>query len=117
MKEHPRYPGYYATEDGHFYSNKGANKAIREIFPVKINTGYYILNCCYPERRYQVPAHRFLAEIYLPNPNNLSDVNHKDLNKGNNCISNLEWLSHKDNAIHGRVRMGKRFMVENVKNG
>ena len=44
--------------------------------------------------------HRIVAEAYLPNPNNLPCVNHKDGNKLNNDISNLEWCSYKENMEH-----------------
>lgn len=45
-------------------------------------------------------VHRIVAKTWLPNPDNLTDVNHKDGNKQNNCISNLEWSSHKVNMEH-----------------
>ena len=44
--------------------------------------------------------HRILAEVFIPNPLNLSDVNHIDGDRQNNCLSNLEWLSHGDNIKH-----------------
>lgn len=42
-------------------------------------------------------AHRLVAETFIPNPNNLPVVNHKDENRLNNNIDNLEWVSHKEN--------------------
>ena len=42
--------------------------------------------------------HRLVAEHFLPNPDNLRDVHHKDNNPKNNDVSNLEWMSHKDNC-------------------
>ena len=35
---------------------------------------------------------------YIPNPENLPEVDHKDNNKTHNCVNNLQWLSHKDNT-------------------
>lgn len=64
------------------------------------NSGYRIVNLfgkCHC-------VHRLVAKAFVPNPNNLSDVNHKDENKLNNNANNLEWLSHKDNMNYGSVK-------------
>ena len=45
--------------------------------------------------------HRLVAEAFIPNPNNLTTVNHKDEVKTNNVASNLEWMSQKDNNNYG----------------
>lgn len=58
----------------------------------------------------RVYAHRLVAEYFLPNPDNLPQVNHKDCDKSNNHSSNLEWSSRRDNILHAHKegRMVKR---------
>lgn len=53
------------------------------------------------EREYMtLKVHREVAKAFIPNPNNLPQVNHIDGNKANNCVDNLEWMSNVDNAHH-----------------
>lgn len=62
--------------------------------------GYYRVTLSVNRRRKQVYLHRLLAEHFIPNPRNLPQVNHKDGNKLNNDLINLEWCSVQENTIH-----------------
>lgn len=55
-------------------------------------------------------VHRLVATYFLPNPNNLPQVNHKDCDKSNNNVDNLEWSKRSDNINHAHAmgRMTKR---------
>lgn len=48
-------------------------------------------------------SHRLVAIHFIDNSNNLPEINHKDLNKQNNCHCNLEWSSRRDNFDHSKV--------------
>lgn len=52
--------------------------------------------------RKQYSVHRLVATHFIPNPNNLPEVNHKDECKTNNCVDNLEWCDRKYNANYGK---------------
>lgn len=68
-------------------------------------TNGYITGCFwYKGKSRKRLIHRLVAEYFIPNPMNLSDVNHKDEDKENNNINNLEWMSHKDNMNYGSVK-------------
>lgn len=46
-------------------------------------------------------VHRAVALTFIPNPSGFAEVNHKDENKHNNCVDNLEWISKQDNLCYG----------------
>lgn len=50
-----------------------------------------------------IALHRLVAKCFIPNPNNLPFVNHKDTVKTNNHVDNLEWISHRENVSHGNL--------------
>lgn len=61
-------------------------------------SGYYNLRCGAKGEKFQI--HRLVAQYFVPNPENKSQVNHKDGNKLNNDYSNLEWVTPQENIRH-----------------
>lgn len=83
--------GYFASPQGNIYNRHGIL-----MLGVIDRCGYrqVILN----RKNYRV--HRVIAQALLPNPENLPCVNHKDGDKLNNSVSNLEWCTHSENTKH-----------------
>lgn len=59
-----------------------------------------------------ISIHRLVAKLFIPNPDSLPFVNHKDMNKYNNHVDNLEWSSNRENVSHGNIiRLNKPIGV------
>lgn len=83
---------YLICEDGKII-NKHTNRIVK---PQKNGKGYYRVSI----GGKMLFVHRLVATIYIPNPDNYPQVNHKDGNKLNNCVDNLEWVTGKENSQH-----------------
>ena len=109
----PDFTGYKASKEGKIYSviPKGCRnrfdrskwKEPKELKPRFTKNGYarVYMRRDSTNQREDIYIHRIIAQLFIPNPYKLSDVNHLDNNPGNNNINNLEWLSHKDNLEYG----------------
>ncbi|MBQ3444471.1 MAG: NUMOD4 motif-containing HNH endonuclease [Selenomonadaceae bacterium] len=62
--------------------------------------GYAMVTMCNKSTKKAVPVHVLVAKAFIPNPENKPEVNHKDGNKLNNHVNNLEWVTGKENVRH-----------------
>ena len=86
----------------------------------KINSGYYVVNLTKEKETRHYLIHRLVAEHFLENPLHLEQVNHKDENKLNNVVENLEWCSRIYNNNYGTCqerRIETRLKNNNGKYG
>lgn len=76
----------------------------KKIMHQQINNGYLYIRLNKDNKRVPLRVHRLVAQAFIPNPDNCPCVNHKDENKTNNCVENLEWCTHKYNLNYGTIR-------------
>lgn len=68
--------------------------------PSEDKKGYLRLRCTIERKKICFKVHRLVAEHFIENPENKPQVNHKDTNKKNNRVENLEWVTNIENAHH-----------------
>ena len=73
----------------------------------EINHGYHRVNLSFGKVAKKFRVHRLVAEAFIENQLNKPFVNHKDGNKLNNCIENLEWCTSSENEYHSYRVLGK----------
>ena len=98
MKDIKGYEGLYAiTSCGKVWSYRSS----KFLKPEQTINGYLRVSLAKKQKYRHCLIHRLVAQAYLENPNGLPQVNHKDENKTNNCLSNLEWISTAANINYG----------------
>lgn len=93
------YEGKYTVSN---YGNvKWANSSKIRKGSVNKHNGYvYVFLRDKQYKSKNVRLHRLVAQTFIPNPENKPEVNHKDCNKQNNCVNNLEWSTRQENIDH-----------------
>ena len=87
---------YILFENGDVVNSK-TNKKLK---PYSNGIGYFKVGFYKDGKRIEKYIHRLLAESFIPNPQNKEFINHIDGNPSNNNLSNLEWCTKSENAIH-----------------
>lgn len=86
------------------------NRETGHILPLQLNTAGYLRIILYSNKSCKkFFLHRLVANLYIPNPLNLPEVNHIDGNKYNNNVSNLEWCDRTYNERHGRKKYPHKY--------
>ena len=83
---------YAANMNGQILSHT-TNKILK---PYKVGGDYLVVDLGHDKRNKYV--HRIVAECFIPNPYNKKEVDHIDMDKNNNCVTNLEWVTPKENV-------------------
>lgn len=92
-------------------SNNGMVRSKNKILSQNNNgRGYLTVMMSYKNHPFRRYVHRLVAKAFIPNPNNFPQINHKDGNKQNNTVGNLEWCTQKQNNQHAhKIGLCKGF--------
>lgn len=88
---------YLVSSRGRIFSTR-SGRCLK--LKVNVSHGYVEVELNVEGTPHYFRVHRLVALAFIPNPDNLPLVNHKDGVKAHNAVSNLEWISHSDNNKH-----------------
>lgn len=97
IKKIQGFDNYSVDENGNVFNTKRGKK----ITPTHEKNGYMSVGLCSKGKIKRMKVHRLVAEAFIPNPYGYPCVNHKDENKRNNNVGNLEWCTHQYNNSYG----------------
>src|SRR3990167_4817939 len=95
---------YLFYEDGRIWSY--ISNKFRQPFLTK--EGYYVVGLMFGGRRKTFSLHRLIARSFIPNPYRLPQVNHKNGNKADSRVTNLEWCTREHNVRHSIEILGNK---------
>ena len=108
------YPDYFVSNFGRIKSYRWG-KRTSILIPMRTPEGYVAIyfykDGC---KRKSIKIHRLVAKVFIPNPENKRCVNHKDGNKSNNHIENLEWMTKSEDLKHAYKTGLKKYNLTNA---
>lgn len=105
-RPHPFFKTIACSQDGSIYSIKTGQK--RKLWKTRL--GYLQLSV----NRTSYLAHRLIADVFIPNPSKKPYINHKNGNKSDNRIENLEWCTQAENIRHARDVLGVKYGMPGI---
>ena len=106
FKDIEGYEGLYQVSNYGSVKSLGNSKTRKEkvLKPFNTTKGYLQVELSKQGKRKNYYIHRLVAQAFLQNPNNLPEINHKDEDKTNNHVTNLEWCDRKYNINYGTLK-------------
>lgn len=121
MKKIDGFDKYYISKTGVILDTDYDKTKMCKLLKLQSSVeGYKIIQLTNNGKIFNKRVHRLVAETYIPNPDNLPQVNHKDEDKANNNVDNLEWCSAKYNSNYGtrtervRKKRNKKVLAYNL---
>lgn len=97
------------------WGGKLEHRPLKEMNQHKNSNGYCIVILSKNSKSKKFLVHRLIAQAFIPNPDNLPEVNHIDEDKSNNKVNNLEWCDRKYNVNYGtRTERAVKTRKENT---
>lgn len=91
---------YEVSSYGHVYNTNYRGTGKTKMMKEEINHGYKRVMLFIHGKKIHKRVHRLVAEAFIPNPNNLPVCHHKDSDKTNNNVTNLEWTTGEENSMY-----------------
>ena len=104
LKQIEGFPSYYITKEGKVFH-------VKEINPCDTIYGYNQVALYENNKTSRRKVHRLVAEVFLDNPENFDTVHHKNGNKQDNRVENLEWIDNKEHVI---MHNGKKVTIDGI---
>ena len=96
-KDIPGYEGNYQVSNQGRVRNSRSQKVLK---PKMLRAGYYQYTLSLQGRSFHRLAHRLVAQAFIPNPESKPQINHKNGQKTDNRVENIEWCTGRENQLH-----------------